>query len=126
MINGWDLASIAALITALVSIGVMVNNRRKDKADAAKQAADIYDSLCKTLRAEVEALRAETIRDRKRIEELSMQICDLEEALRISESERERLQREVDELSERLSLYEERPKRVSRKAIPDNEVIAKK
>lgn len=114
MINGWDLASIAALITALVGIGVMLNNRRKDKADAAKQIADTYNELCKTLRAEVEALRAETIRDRKRIEELSMQICDLEEALRISESERERLQREVDELSARLAKYETRPGRTTR------------
>lgn len=110
--NGQLIATIIAFITAVGSIIGVLTQRRKARADAAAMVNEAYNDLCKSLREEIQALRANAEADRKRIAELSEQVLNLQEALRISEGERVRLQREVDELSERLAKYENRPVRV--------------
>ncbi len=105
---------ITTIVSLLVAIGSLIGvftQRRKVRADAAAMINESYHDLCESLRSEIQALRDNAIADRKRIAELTEQVLDLQEALNLSENERTRLQKEVDELSERLARYENRPTR---------------
>lgn len=79
-----------------------------------KQYSDRIDQLHRDMgKAEgrITALENDNAQLRKDNEELKNQICDLQDALKDSVAERERLQKEVDNLSERLKKYEAKPSR---------------
>ena len=117
MPDGWNIGTIVAIVTALGGILAVWLQGRKNKQDAIHMINESYGELCTQLRARIQELRNDTKANEARIAVLEHENRELRKALAESERERERLQGEVDDLSTRLAVYENRPQRsTTRKA----------
>ena len=111
---------VVSIIVAIISGGASwiasASQMRRDRADVAAKINDTYRELCAQLQARIAQLHEDIQKAEQRIEALECENGKLKEALAASIKERERLQGEVDDLSERLAAYENRPARAQRKA----------
>lgn len=116
MPDGWNIGTIVAIITALSGILAVWLQGKKNKQDAIHMINESYSELCAQFRQRIDQLHADIKEAEARIAVLEAENRELRKALAESEKERERLQDEVDSLSERLAAYENRPARTQRKA----------
>ncbi len=117
--NGLEIGTLIALATAFSSIIAVWLQGRRNKSDAIRMINESYAELCEQFRERIEQLSNDLRQAEERITVLEQENRELRRKLAESEAERERLQKEVDELSERLSLYENRPTRTRRKINED-------
>jgi len=115
MPDGWNIGTIAAVITAIGGFLAVFIQGRRNKSDAIKMINESYSDLCAQFRSRIDQLHADLKNAEARIAVLEAENRELRKALADSEKERERLQGEVDDLSTRLAVYESRPQRTSTK-----------
>lgn len=114
----WLTALTVIISTLLGASGGWLVSRsaaKKNKVDSETQIAAAYDNLCKTLRAEIEALRLNTLEDRKQIKELREQICNLEDALATSERERSLQDEQIKIQDKQIKSQEQQIKNLSKR-----------
>ncbi len=116
MPDGWNIGTIAAVITAIGGFLAVFIQGRRNKSDAIRMINESYSELCAQFRSRLEQLHQDLKHAEGRIAVLENENRELKKALAESERERERLQGEVDDLSARLAAYENRPARAQRKA----------
>ena len=106
---------IVSIVVAIISGGASwiasASQMRRDRADVAAKINETYRELCAQLQARIAQLHEDIQKAEQRIEALECENGKLKEALAASIKERERLQGEVDDLSNRLAAYENRPQR---------------
>jgi septal ring factor EnvC (AmiA/AmiB activator) len=117
MPDGWNIGTIVAIITAMGGILAVWYQGRKNRHDAIRMINESYSELCNRLQERVKALHDDIKQAEARIAVLEAENADLKKQLAESIRDRERLTQEVEELSERLAKYENRPQRsTTRKA----------
>lgn len=108
-----DIGTIIAVITALGGMLAVWIQGRKNKHDAIRMINESYSELCTRLQERVRALHDDIKQAEARISVLEAENADLKKQLAESIRDRERLTQEVEELSERLAKYENRPQRTT-------------
>ena len=105
------ITSIITIITAMGGILAVYLEGVRNKHDAVRMINETYSELCEQLQTRIKALHEDIVRAENRIAVLERENGELRKALEEAVKAKERLQVEVDELSERLAAYENKPTR---------------